>query len=184
MDVAWLVDHFGMDLLPVESTYFVRTYTSPATAADGSAAGSAIIGLFAREPRSRSLFHTVDCDEMWHFYGGDPFRLVLLHGDGSSEDVIMGPDLAAGHRVQHLVPAGVWQAGELVSGGEWALFGCTVTPEFTDDAFRGGHAQELLATHPDRRVDIERLSVPAGQSREMPRAAPARATTKIPRGVS
>jgi predicted cupin superfamily sugar epimerase len=171
VDVAWLVDHFGMELLPIESTYFVRTYTSTARAANGSAAGSAIIGLFSREPRSRSLFHTVDCDEMWHFYGGDPFRLVLLKGDGSSEEVVMGPDLAAGQRAQHLVPAGVWQAGELMEGGEWALFGCTVTPEFTADAFRGGRAEELLATHPDRRVDIERLSVPDDLPRSLPGAA-------------
>ena len=33
-------------------------------------------------------------------------RLVLLFPDGTSATVIMGPDLAAGHRVQHLVPAG------------------------------------------------------------------------------
>ena len=173
-----------MDVLPVESTYFVRTYTSATMAADGSAAGSAIIGLFAREPRSRSLFHTVDCDEMWHFYGGDPFRLVLLHPDGTSEAVVLGPDLAAGHRVQHLVPAGVWQAGELLDGGEWALFGCTVTPEFTTDAFRGGHAAELLATHPDRRADIERLCVPADQPRGLPADGSSRALGAIPRGVS
>lgn len=181
LDVAWLIEHFGMDVLPVESTFFVRTYTSAATAADGSAAGSAIIGLFAREPRSRSLFHTVDCDEMWHFYGGDPFRLVLLHPDGTSDAVVLGPDLAAGHRVQHLVPAGVWQAGELVDGGEWALFGCTVTPEFTTDAFRGGYAEDLLATHPDRHADIDRLSVPSGHPRQLPAAAPA---GDIPHGVS
>lgn len=184
LDVAWLVEHFGMDVLPVESTYFVRTYTSATAAADGSAAGSAIIGLFAREPRSRSLFHTVDCDEMWHFYGGDPFRLVLLHPDGTSDAVVLGPDLAAGHRVQHLIPAGVWQAGELVDGGEWALFGCTVTPEFTTDAFRGGHAEELLATHPDRHADIERLCVPADHPRQLPADEPARALGSIPRGVS
>lgn len=182
--MAWLVDHFGMTLLPVESTYVVRTYTSTARAAHGSAAGSAIIGLFAREPRSRSLFHTVDCDEMWHFYGGHPFRLILLHPDGSSEAVVMGPDFAAGHRVQHLVPAGVWQAGELVEGGEWALFGCTVTPEFTENAFHGGHAEELLATHPDRRADIERLAVPSDQPRALPGRGPASGSPGIPHGVS
>jgi predicted cupin superfamily sugar epimerase len=171
VDVAWLVSRFGLELLPVESTYFVRTYTSTARTADGSAAGSAIIGLFAREPLSRSLFHTVACDEMWHFYAGDPFRLVLLHPDGSHETVVMGRDLVGGQQVQHLVPAGVWQAAELVEGGDWALFGCTVTPEFTVDAFHGGHADELLATHPGCRDDIARLSVPAGQPRSLPGAA-------------
>ena len=182
--MAWLVEHFGMTLLPVESTYFVRTYTSPARAESGSAAGSAIIGLFASEPRSRSLFHTVDCDEIWHYYGGDPFRLVLLFPNGTSTTVIMGPDLAVGHRVQQLVPAGVWQAGELVEGGDWALFGCTVTPEFTNDAFHGGRADELLATHPDRRVDIARLAVAADQPRHLPADDAAHTGDDIPRGVS
>lgn len=171
MDVAWLVSRFGLELLPVESTYFARTYTSTVRTADGSAAGSAIIGLLAREPLSRSLFHTVACDEMWHFYAGDPFRLVLLHPDGSHESVVMGPDLVGGQQVQHLVHAGVWQAAELVEGGEWALFGCTVTPEFTDADFRGGHADELLDTHPDCHDDIARLSVPTGRPRLLPGAA-------------
>ena len=107
---------------------------------------------------------------MWHFYGGDPFRLVLLYPDGTSDDVMLGPDLAAGHCVQHLVPAGVWQAGELADRGEWALFGCTVTPEFTNAAFHGAHADELLASQPDRRADIERLSAPADQPRSLPGA--------------
>lgn len=166
--VPWLVEHLGLERLPVESTWFRRTYTSATALPDGRAASSAIIGLLAAEPVSRSLLHTVDCDEMWHAYAGDPFRLLLLHPDGSSEEVVLGSDLARGHRVQQLVPAGTWQAAELLDGGRWALFGCTVTPEFTPESFRGAHAADLLDRYPDRRDQILRLSVPDGTPRDLP----------------
>ena len=70
-----------------------------------------MIGMYAHEPLSRSLFHRLPADEVWHFYGGDPLRLVLLYPGGQSADVILGPDPLAGQKVQFVVPAGVWQAG-------------------------------------------------------------------------
>ncbi len=47
-------------------------------------------------PPSRSLFHVLTRDEVWHAYAGDPFRLVLLHPDGASEDVVMGRGRSGG----------------------------------------------------------------------------------------
>ena len=154
--------------LPVEATYFVQTYRSALSAAAGGPAGSAGIGLYCDDPPSRSLFHRLDFDEVWHFYVGDPLRLVLLHPDGSDEEVTMGSEVLGGERAQQVVPAGVWQAGELVAGGSWALFGCTMAPGFTSGCFEGGRVAELLATHPGRRTDIERLGVPADQTSVMP----------------
>src|SRR3954451_2526729 len=111
-----------MTPLPVEETYFVQTYTSAAKTPEGTPAGTAGIGLYPPAPPSRSLFHSLAFDEVWHFYAGDPLRLVLLHPDGSDEEVILG----GGDAVQHAIPAGVWQAGEVVPGGKWALYGCTM----------------------------------------------------------
>lgn len=161
MEAADLIARFGLTVLPVEGTYVARTYTSGASAEDGTAAGSAIVGLFADQPRSRSLFHRVACDEMWHFYAGSPFRLITLMPGGTSDSIVLGPDLGAGHEVQYLVPSGTWQAAELLPGGDWALFGCTVTPEFRPEHFESGYAAELLASWPDRAEDIRRLAVPA-----------------------
>jgi hypothetical protein len=150
-----LIERFGMSPLPVEGTLFAETYRSDATAPSGGPAGTAGVGLFCDEPPSRSLFHRLAFDEVWHFYAGDPLRLVLLHPDGSDGEVILGPD----HAVQHVIPAGVWQAGELVPGGDWALYGCTMAPGFTASSFEGGSVERLLATHPARAGDIERLGV-------------------------
>jgi len=165
--VKELVERFGMELLPVEATFFAQTYRSAAGAAAGGPAGSAGIGLYCVEPPSRSLFHRLEFDEVWHFYAGDPLRLVLLHRDGRDEDVLLGDPLA-GHRVQHVVPAGAWQAGEVAPGGRWSLFGCTMAPGFTGSCFEGGRVPELLRTHPQRAADIERLGVPAGEAATMP----------------
>ena len=136
----------------------------PTRPTSSSAASSPI----QNDPPSRSLFHRLTFDETWHFYGGDPLRLILLHPDGRSEDVVMGPDPLAGQHVQFVIPAGVWQAGELVEGGHWALFGCTLAPGFTGTCFEGGRRDVLLASHPGRADDIERLSVADDHATAMP----------------
>jgi predicted cupin superfamily sugar epimerase len=165
--VRLLIERFGMTPLPVEATMFVQTYRSDAATGNGGPAGSAGIGLFCEDPPSRSLFHRLDFDEVWHFYAGDPLRLVLLHPDGTDEEVILG-DPVAGHRVQHVVPAGVWQAGEVVPDGAWSLYGVTMAPGFTGKCFEGGRAEALRETHPARAADIDRLSIPPGEPATMP----------------
>ena len=163
-----LVEHLGMAQLPVEATYFLSTYRSVENTDTGGPVGTAMIGLYSNDPLSRSLFHRLAFDEVWHFYRGDPFRLVLLHPDGSSAELVMGPDLLAGQVVQLVIPAGVWQAGELVPGGRWALFGCTMAPGFTGTCFQGGHIADLLVSHPDREPDIRRLGIPDDHGTTMP----------------
>jgi predicted cupin superfamily sugar epimerase len=166
--VARLIERLGLTPLPVEGTLFVSTYRSVHELPAGGPVGTAMIGLYAHDPPSRSLFHRLTADEVWHFYGGDPIRLVLLHPDGGSEDVWLGPDLGRGHRVQLVIPAGVWQAGELAPDGRYALFGCTMAPGFTSAGFEAGMRSSLLRTHPDRRHDIERLAVADGGETTMP----------------
>ncbi len=41
-------------------------------------------------------------------------------------------------------------------------------PGFTAACFEGGRAADLLASHPARAADIERMSVPAGEPSSMP----------------
>lgn len=157
--VKALIDHYNLQPLPVEGTLFASTYRSSQEYEDGKPVGTAMIGLYCDEPRSLSLFHRLKYDEVWHFYGGDPLRLVLLYPDGSSRDVILGSDPAQGQLVQFVIPAGVWQAGHMLEGGRYSLFGCTVAPGFTSDIFEGGTREKLSASYPDRIEDISRLCV-------------------------
>ena len=163
-----LIEAYGFEPLPVEGTLFASTYRSPASLPDGSPFGTAMIGLYAHDPLSRSLFHRLPHDEVWHFYGGDPIRLVLLWPDGGVSEVWLGLDVRAGQRVQFVIPAGVWQAGELEPGGTYGLFGCTMAPGFTGAGFEGGRRSELRRSHPAARADIDRLAVPDDDDTAMP----------------
>jgi predicted cupin superfamily sugar epimerase len=149
-EVRALIERYDLRLLPVEGTLFAETYRSNAS--------TAIVGLYAVDPPSRSCFHALAFDEVWHAYAGDPFRLILLHPGGASEEVVMGRDPAAGQRVQFAIPAGTWQAGELLPGGRYALFGCTMAPGFTPECFQAGAAEPLIAGWPAREADIRRLA--------------------------
>jgi uncharacterized protein len=157
--VAQLIAHYQLKPLPVEGVLLSNSYRS--------AHASAIIGLYCHEPPSHSSFHRLDSDELWHFYQGDPLRLLLLAPDGSSRVLVLGPDWAAGQLRQCLVPAGTWQAGELCPGGHYALFGCTMAPGFHAAGFEGGTAAVLLTQYPERHDDILRL-LPANGATTMP----------------
>ena len=161
--IQQLIDHYQLEVLPVEGTLFTSTYVSRQKTKDADPISTAIIGLYATEPNSFSSFHRLQHDELWHFYAGDPLRLVLLYPDGSSQDVILGPDFAAGQHVQFTVSAHTWQAGHTL--GEYSLFGCTMAPGFTGACFEGGETNVLLEQYPDRANDIERLSATHGETR-------------------
>lgn len=166
--VAALIDAYGFEPLPVEGTLFTSTYRSGENLPDGGPVATAMIGMYAHDPLSRSLFHRLPHDEVWHFYGGDPIRLVLLEPQGRVCEVWLGRDVRDGQRVQFVIPAGVWQAGELASDGTYGLFGCTMAPGFTGAGFEGGRRRALLASHPSARADIERLGVPDDEPLSMP----------------
>ena len=161
--IQQLIDHYQLEVLPVEGTLFKSTYVSSQQTETGDPISTAIIGLYTNEANSFSSFHRLQHDELWHFYAGDPLRLVLLHPDGLSEDVILGPDFAAGQRVQFTVSAQTWQAGQTL--GEYSLFGCTMSPGFTGACFEGGETNALLEQYPDRTADIRRLSATHGETR-------------------
>ena len=164
-DTQAMIEHYHLEPLPVEGTLFTSTYRSTLEMPDGMPIGTAMIGLYSDSPLSVSCFHRLIHDEIWHVYGGDPFKLVLLHPDGSSEEILMGTNPLEGEHVQYLVPANSWQAGYMLTGGRYSLFGCTMSPGFTGAGFEAGIADNLIAQYPTRAADIVRLSVNGHQTR-------------------
>ena len=77
----------------------------------------------------------------------------------------MGLNPLEGQHVQFVVPANSWQAGYMLTGGRYALFGCTMSPGFTGAGFEAGIADNLIAQYPTRAADIVRLSVNGHQTR-------------------
>ncbi len=166
-DTKAVIEHYNMQPLPIEGTYFVSTYRSSAELETGDPVGTAMIGLYADEPYSVSCFHKLPIDEIWHFYSGDALKLVLLFPDGSCKEVIMGSDVLAGQVVQYIIPANVWQAGYMLPGGRYSLFGCTMAPGFTGKAFEAGVVEILVKQYPSQKEHIERLCT-KGHELKMP----------------
>jgi predicted cupin superfamily sugar epimerase len=44
--------------------------------------------------------HRIRNDQLYHYYLGDPIEVSMLHADGTSEQVIVRPDLRGGQLVQ------------------------------------------------------------------------------------
>ncbi|MEL6842244.1 MAG: cupin domain-containing protein [Bacteroidota bacterium] len=162
-----LIEHYQFERLPLEGTLFKNTYRSAKQDSKGTPHATAMIGLYCHEPESLSRFHRLTQDEVWHFYGGDPFELHLLHSDGFAERIVMGLDTSQGQKLQYVVPAGVWQAACLSEQGLYALFGCTLSPGFTAECFEAGLAERLIEAYPNQQTIIQKLGV-AGEETNLP----------------
>jgi thiosulfate/3-mercaptopyruvate sulfurtransferase len=81
-----------------------------------------------------SAWHRVSGrSEIWHHYAGGALQLEVSDDGESLRSYVLGSDVAAGERPQHVVPSNAWQAAKPL--GDWTLVGCTVSPPFTFDAF-------------------------------------------------
>ncbi|MEK6154104.1 cupin domain-containing protein [Flavobacteriaceae bacterium 3-367] len=98
-----------------------------------------------------SAFHRIRQDEIWHFYEGTPIELHIISNTGKHSEVIIGNDLAQGHRPQFVVPAEYWFAARTLDGGAYALVGCTVSPGFDFADFELPEREVLLAEFPEHR---------------------------------
>jgi predicted cupin superfamily sugar epimerase len=148
-----------LDPHPVEGGFYRRTYTSAGTVElprGVRAQGTAIYYLL--EAGTFSEMHVIKSDEIFHFYLGDPVEMLQLFPDGGSAVLTLGPDLAAGHHVQTVVPAGVWQGIRLIGDGKVALLGCTVTPGFDFADYRNAQYAELAAKWPAQAERIRALT--------------------------
>jgi uncharacterized protein len=151
---------------PKEGGYFRETYRSadrldaghlPARYHGDRSASTAIYYLLT--PTSISALHRVATDEVFHFYLGDPVRMLQLGPSESAREIILGSDVAAGQQLQVVVPRGVWQGSLLKPGGRFALFGCTVAPGFEYEDYEHGKRGELTEQFPEHGEMIRRLTV-------------------------
>jgi predicted cupin superfamily sugar epimerase len=89
-------------------------------------------------PGEQSAWHVVASDEVWLWHGPGTLELTLGGaGDApeTAQAIILGPDVAAGHRAQWTVPAGTWQAAAPADERE-VLVSCVVSPGFSFEDWR------------------------------------------------
>ncbi len=140
-----------------EGGYFRETYRAagviPGTGRNFS---TAVYYLLASGQRSR--LHRLKSDELWHFYLGGPLAVAQLFPDGRTETALLGPDAAAGQRLQHAVPAGCWFGAYPAEGTVYSLVGCTVAPGFDFADFELGDREGLLKAFPAAAELIRKLA--------------------------
>lgn len=150
---------------PREGGYYARTWESeemipqsalPERYSDKRFAGTCIYYLL--DPDTFSEIHRLKSDEIYHFYLGDPIELLMLFPDGSAKTVIVGSDIEKGQTPQLVIPKHVWQGSRLVSGGKFALIGCTVSPGFDFADYDAGSRATLIREYPQYREKIEALT--------------------------
>jgi predicted cupin superfamily sugar epimerase len=139
---------------PIEGGFFAETYRGvpvvPQSLLPGYPGDRAISTAiyYLLTPDAFSAMHRVRGDEMFHFYLGDPVEMLQLKEDGSGEVIVLGQDIAAGMRLQHNVPGGVWQGSRVRAGGKYALLGTTMAPGFEYDDYETGTLRELSSQFP------------------------------------
>ena len=124
-----LIERLGLEPHP-EGGWYAETWRAPSS--DGGRASSTAIH-FLLEAGQRSHWHRVDAAEIWLWHAGDSLDLATAVSDsGPIESVRLGPDLAGGEQVQHVVAPGEWQAAHPVADGihGYVLVSCVVAPGF------------------------------------------------------
>jgi len=157
----------GLAPLPVEGGHFRQTYRSeemieasalPARYPSDKSFCTAIYYLLTSEPDSFSAMHRLPTEEIYHFYLGDPVEMLLLHPEGKQETLLLGPDIANGQRLQHVVRRETWQGSRLRPGGRFALLGTTMAPGFDAEDFFLGDREDLMRTYPQSSDLIRKLT--------------------------
>ncbi|MDR3641807.1 MAG: cupin domain-containing protein [Humidesulfovibrio sp.] len=164
-EVDAIVRALGLVSLPQEGGLYAETYRSarllPAGAAGPEQAGPracATAIYYLVTPTRFSALHRVASTEIFHFYLGDPVRMVQLHPDGSTSGHVIGVDILAGQRPQVVARRGVWQGTRLLAGGRFALLGCTVSPGFDFADYEHGSRAALMRAYPHAAQEIEALT--------------------------
>jgi len=108
---------------------------------DGRPVGSALYFLVTPERPVR--LHRIRNDQLYHRYLGETLEVLALYPEGSHAVHRVGPDLAAGERVQLLLPGGTFHAARLAPGGRWFLGASTEWPGVEPPDVELGDPHEL-----------------------------------------
>ena len=128
----------------------------PAPFADGRPLGSAL--YFMVTPGAPVRLHRIRNDQLYHYYLGDPLEVFMLHGNGTTERVIVGPDLRNGQRVQLLIPGNTFHTARLIGRRQWFLGASTEWPGVVPADVEIGNLDELAGKYPSVASDLRAIA--------------------------
>jgi predicted cupin superfamily sugar epimerase len=108
-------------------------------------------------PESFSAMHKLPGPEIWHFYMGDPAKQLQISPDGELKEIILGQDVIKNQQLQVVVPGNTWQGTRLLDGGQFALFGTTMSPGFEFSDYTPGSLQDLTSAYPEHKKTIQQF---------------------------
>src|SRR4029434_3979100 len=84
-------------------------------------------------------------------------EVFLLHADGGTERVIVGPDLRSGHNVQLLIPGNTFHTARLIGQRRWFLGASTEWPGVVPADVALGNVDELAAKYPPGAARVQAI---------------------------
>jgi predicted cupin superfamily sugar epimerase len=102
--------------------------------------------------------HRIRNDQLYHYYLGDPLEVIMLRGDGTTERVVVGPDLRGGQRVQLLILGNTFHTARLMGQRRWFLGASTEWPGVVPADVEIGKLDELAAKYPSVAADLRAIA--------------------------
>jgi len=136
---------------------------------EGRPAGSALYFMVTSSAPVR--LHRIRNDQLYHYYLGDPIEVLMLHVDGTTERVVVGPDLRGGQRVQLLIPGDTFHTARVIGRRRWFLGASTEWPGVEPSDVEIGDIDALAAKYPQVADDLRAFPVPVleGRARSRPK---------------
>jgi uncharacterized protein len=128
----------------------------PAPFADGRPLGSAL--YFLVTPGAPVRLHRIRNEQLYHYYLGDPLEVFMLHADGSSERVVVGPDIRGGERLQLRIPGNTFHTARVIGRRRWFLGASTEWPGVVPADVEIGKVEELAGDYPAVAADLRAIA--------------------------
>jgi uncharacterized protein len=114
-------------------------------------------------PTAPVRLHRIRNDQLYHYYLGDSLEVFLLRNDGSSERVIVGPDLRGGERIQLFIPGNTFHTARVIGRRRWFLGASTEWPGVVPADVEIGDVDDLAAQYPGVSADLRAIAASVGQ---------------------
>ena len=130
----------------------------PAPFAAGRPVGSAL--YFMVTPGAPVRLHRIRNDQLYHYYLGDPLEVLMLRVDGTTERVVVGPDVRGGQLVQLPIPGNTFHTARVIGRRRWFLGASTEWPGVEPVDVEIGNVDALVAKYPPVADDLRTFPVP------------------------
>ncbi len=150
---------FGYARDSYQSALYVPPKALPKPFETGRPLGTAL--YFMVTPEKPVQLHRVQNDQLYHYYQGDPIEVLMLYESGTSELVVMGPNIVGSQLVQLFIPGGTFHTARITGNRRWFLGGVTAWPGV--DPSRDvelGDAKALAVQYPEAAADLRDFPTP------------------------